>query len=161
MPSFDVVSKVENQELSNAIQSALKEIATRYDFKGTKSTIKLLNDEIKVTADDDHKLKAITDILLGRLNKRGISPKSIDMGKTEVASGSMVRQNWKIIQGLTPEVCKEINKFIKESKVKVNGETHKDQLRVSGKNRDDLQTMMSLLKGKDFGPPLQFTNFRS
>jgi uncharacterized protein YajQ (UPF0234 family) len=160
MPSFDVVSKVDMQEVTNALQQTLKEIGQRYDFKGSKSTVELIGEELKVLGDDDYKLNAVKDILLNKLNKRGISPKSLDMGKIEDASGSMLRQTIKIQQGLPGDKCKEINKFIKETKLKITSETHKDQLRVSGKSRDDLQAAITALKGHDFGPPLQFINFR-
>ena len=160
MPSFDVVSKVDMPEVNNAIQHSLKEIGQRYDFKGSKSTIELIGEEIKVMGDDDYKLEAVKEILMTKLNKRGISPKSLEMGKVESASGNMLRQMIKLIQGLPGEKCKEINKFLKESKLKVTSETHKDQLRVQSKSRDELQEAITLLRGHDFGPPLQFTNFR-
>jgi uncharacterized protein YajQ (UPF0234 family) len=160
MPSFDIVSKVEMQEITNAVTHSLKEIAQRFDFKGSKSTIEFLNNEIKVLADDDYKLDAVKTILFTKLNKRGISPKSIEEGKVESASGGMLRQVMTIIQGLATEKSKEINKFIKENKFKVNSEIQKDQLRVTSKSRDELQTVIAALKGKDFGPPLQFINFR-
>ncbi len=160
MPSFDVVSKVDLQEVDNAIQQALKEIATRYDFRGSKSTITFENGELKIVADDDYKLNAVKEILLTRLNKRGISPKSLDMQKVEDASGSMKRQMIKIISGLDSEKAKAVNKYIKELKLKVTSETQKEQLRVTGKNRDDLQATIEALRSHDFGPPLQFINFR-
>jgi uncharacterized protein YajQ (UPF0234 family) len=160
MPSFDVVSKVDMQEVANGLQMALKEIANRYDFKGSKSTIELVESEFKVIGDDDYKLNAVKEILMTRLNKRGISPKALEMGKIEAASGGLLRQSIKIVQGLNPEKCKEINKFIKELKVKVNGETNKEQLRITGKSRDDLQTVIAKLRDHDFGIPLQFNNFR-
>jgi uncharacterized protein YajQ (UPF0234 family) len=160
MPSFDVVSKVDLQEVTNAIVTSLKEIGQRYDFKGTKSSIELIGEEIKIISDDDYKLESLKTILLTRLNKRGISPKSLDMQKVEGASGGTVRQMIKIIQGLAAEKAREINRYIKDQKFKVTSETHKDQLRVNGKSRDELQTVMAALKTQDFGPPLQFTNFR-
>jgi len=160
MPSFDVVSKVDMQEVINSHAMALKEIANRYDFKGSKSTIELLESEFKVTADDDYKLNAVKDILMQRLNKRGISPKSLEMGKIEDASGGMLRQSIKIVQGLNADKAKEINRFIKELKLKVTSETHKEQLRVNSKSRDDLQEVIAKLRDYDFGIPLQFNNFR-
>jgi uncharacterized protein YajQ (UPF0234 family) len=160
MPSFDVVSKVELTEVTNAINHTLKEIGQRYDFKGSKSTVEFTEGEIKVLGDDDYKLTAVKDLLLTKLNKRGISPKSLDMGKIEPASGGMLRQSIKVIQGLDSEICRDVNKFIKELKLKVSAETHKDQLRVVGKSRDDLQAVMAALRAHDFGPPLQFNNFR-
>ncbi len=160
MPSFDVVSKVDMQEVSNALQHTLKEISQRFDFKGSKSTVELVESELRVLADDDYKLDAVKTLLLTKLNKRGISPKSLEDGKVENASGGLLRQNIKIIQGLATEKSKEINKFIKEKKFKVTSEIHKDQLRVTGKNRDDLQLVIAELRTQNFGPPLQFINFR-
>lgn len=160
MPSFDVVSKVDLQEVTNAIQQTTKEIAQRYDFKGSKSSVTLEAGVLKILADDDYKLKAVTEILYAKLNKRGISPQALDMGKVEAASGGMVRQEVKLVQGISSEKAKEINKYIKESGIKVTSENQKEQLRVSGKKRDDLQSMIAALKAKDFGIPLQFNNFR-
>lgn len=162
MPSFDVVSQVDLQEVSNAIQTSLKEIYQRFDFKGTKTEIELDPKEkfIKVLSDNEYKLEAVKNVLYTRLNKRGISPKSLDPQKIEVASGSMSRQVLKLISGLSSENAKEINKFIKEMKIKVTSETQKEQVRVTGKSRDDLQEVITALKGKDFGPPLNFINFR-
>ena len=160
MPSFDVVSKVDMEEVRNGLQMVHKEIANRYDFKGSKSSVELIENEFKIIADDDYKLEAVKDILLQRLNKRGISPKAFDMGKVESASGGLLRQMIKIVQGLDAEKCKAVNKFIKEMKIKVTGETHKDQLRITAKSRDDLQTVIAELRNHDFGVPLQFNNFR-
>lgn len=160
MPSFDVVSKVDMQEVQNALQHTLKEISQRFDFKGSKSSVELIESELRVIADDDYKLDAVKTILLTKLNKRGISPKSLEDGKVETASGGLLRQSIKIIQGLSPEKCKEINKYLKEKKFKANSEIHKDQLRVSSKSRDELQAVIADLKGQNFGPPLQFINFR-
>jgi uncharacterized protein YajQ (UPF0234 family) len=160
MPSFDIVSKVDFQEITNSINHSLKEISQRFDFKGSKSTIEFLDGEIKVLADDDYKLDAVKTILFTKLNKRGISPKSIEEEKVESASGGMLRQILKVIQGLSTEKSKEINRFIKDSKFKVNSEIQKDQLRVTSKSRDELQTVIGALRSHDFGPPLQFINFR-
>src|SRR5512136_1081994 len=161
MPSFDVVSKVDMQEVDNAVNQTTKEIAQRYDFKGSKSVVTLEKDAIRVLADDDFRLKAIVDILQSKCIKRGISLKSLDYGKAETASGGMVRQNIAIRQGIAKEKGKEICAIIKETKIKVQGQIQEDQVRVTGKNIDDLQEIIQLLKGKDLDVELQFTNFRS
>ena len=160
MPSFDVLSKVDLQEVDNAMNQSLKEIAQRYDFKGSKSTITFENNELKILADDDYKLEAVKTILMTKLNKRGISPKALDMQTVEPAGGSMIRQVIKLVQGVPGDKAREINKFIKELKLKVTSETQKEQLRVTGKNRDDLQEVMAQLRAHDFEIPLQFGNFR-
>ena len=160
MPSFDIVSKVDLQEVDNAVNQTVKEISQRYDFKGTKSEISLEKDVVKVLADDDYKLKAIIDILQSKFLKRGISIKALQYGKAETASGGMVRQLITIQQGISKEKGKEIIAVIKESKIKVQGQIQDDQVRVTGKNRDDLQETIALLKGQDLGVEMQFTNFR-
>jgi len=161
MPSFDVVSKVDMQEIDNAVNQARKEIIQRYDFKGSKSEITLEGDDIKILADDDYKLKAVIDIIQSKLLKREISLKSLDYGKEEPASGGMIRQTIHIIQGVDKEKGKEINKIIKEAKLKVQSQYQEDQVRVTGKKIDDLQDVIQLLKGKDLGVDLQFINMRS
>ena len=161
MPSFDIVSKVDMQEVDNAVNQTIKEIAQRYDFKGSKSEVTLEKDSIKVLADDDFRLKAIIDILQSKFIKRGISIKSLDYGKAETASGGMVRQNIAIRQGIAKEKGKEVCAIIKETKIKVQGQIQEDQVRVTGKNIDDLQEIIQLLKGKDMDVELQFINFRS
>jgi cyclic-di-GMP-binding protein len=161
MPSFDIVSKVDMQEVDNAVNQTVKEIAQRYDFKGSKSQLTLENETIKVLADDDFRLKAIVDILQSKSIKRGISLKALQYGKAEPASGGMVRQTITIQQGISKEKGKDINNFIKETKLKVQSQIQEDQVRVTGKNIDDLQEIIKLLKGKDLGVELQFVNFRS
>ena len=161
MPSFDIVSKVEMQEVDNAVNQTVKEIGQRYDFKGSKSQVSLENDNIKVLADDDYKLKAVIDVLQSKFIKRGISVKALQYGKAEPASGGMVRQNIAIQQGISKEKGKEIIAVIKETKLKVQPQIQDDQVRVTGKNIDDLQEVIQLLKGKDLGVEMQFVNFRS
>ncbi len=161
MPSFDIVSKVELQEVDNAVNQTIKEIIQRYDFKGSKSQVSLENDAIKILADDDFRLKAIVDILQSKCIKRGISLKALQYGKAESASGGMVRQVITIQQGISKEKGKEINAIVKETKLKVQSQIQDDQVRVTGKNIDDLQEVIKLLKGKDLGVELQFVNFRS
>ncbi|ANA41347.1 MULTISPECIES: YajQ family cyclic di-GMP-binding protein [Geobacter] len=160
MPSFDIVSKVEMQEIDNAVNQTVKEISQRYDFKGSKCEITLEKDAIKLLADDDYKLKAVVDILQSKCIKRGISLKSLQYGNVEPASGGMVRQAVDIQQGISKEKGKDIIAVVKESKLKVQAQIQDDQVRVTGKNRDDLQEVIRLLKGKDVGVELQFVNFR-
>ena len=161
MPSFDIVSKVEMQEVDNAVNQTIKEISQRYDFKGSKSEVTLEKEAIKLLADDDFRLKAIIDILQSKFIKRGISIKALDYGKAESASGGMIRQTISIQQGISKEKGKEINGIIKETKLKVQSQIQDDQVRVTGKNIDDLQEVIKLLKGKDLGVEPQFVNFRS
>ena len=160
MPSFDIVSKVDMQEVDNAVNQAVKEIAQRYDFKGSKSEITQEKDAIKVLTEDDFRLKAIIDILQSKFLKRGISVKALQYGKVENASGSMVRQVITIQQGVSKEKGKDINNAIKETKLKVQSQIQDDQVRVTGKNIDDLQEVIQMLKGKDLDIELQFVNFR-
>jgi len=160
MPSFDVVSKIDMQEVTNAVVQTTKEIAQRYDFKGSKSTLSLQDGTLTVLADDDQKLQAILEILMSKMHRRGVSPQALDRQKVEAASGGMLRQNIVLIQGVSTEKAKEINRYIKDLGLKVNSEIQKEQLRVSGKKRDDLQSAIAALKAKDFGLPLQFNNFR-
>jgi len=160
MPSFDIVSKVDMQEVDNAVNQAIKEIGQRYDFKGSKSEISQEKDAIKVLADDDYKLKAVIDVLQSKFLKRNISIKALKYGKAEQATGGMVRQIIDVQQGISKEKGKEIIAAIKDSKIKVQAQIQDDQVRVTGKNRDDLQACIQLLKGKDLEVEMQFTNFR-
>ena len=161
MPSFDVVFKVDLQEVDNAVNLARKEVDQRYDFKGTKNEIDLQQDVIVVLAADDYKLTAVVDILRGKLARRNVSPRCLDFGKKEPASHGAVRQRITVIQGIDKDRAREIVKVIKESKLKVQAQIMEDQVRVSGKQIDDLQGVIQLLKGKDFGIDLQFINMRS
>ena len=160
--SFDVVSKIDMQEVANAIQQAKKEIETRFDFKGSKSDIELREkeSEIILTSDDEVKLKSVRDVLEGRLVKRKVHLKSLDYQKVEAATMGTARQHVKLIQGLDSEKAKAIVKAIKETKIKVQASIQGDQVRVAGKNRDDLQKVIQLLRDGDFGAPLQFVNYR-
>lgn len=159
--SFDVVSSVDMQEVDNAINQTVKEISQRYDFKNSKSNLELEGDTIKVTSDDEYKLGAVIDILQSKVIKRGIDLKSLDYGKVETAGGGTVRQLITIKQGISKEKGKEVVAAIKNSKLKVQAQIMDDQVRVTGKNKDDLQQVIQLLKEGDFDQPLQFTNFRS
>jgi hypothetical protein len=160
--SFDVVSKVDLQEVQNAVQQASKEIATRFDFRGSKSKIEWNEKELTLTltSDDEGKLKSVKDILETRLVKRGVAVKSLDYQKVEPAAMGTVRQLVKIQQGIASEKAKEIVKTIKDRKLKVQAAIQGDQVRVSGRAKDDLQEVMALLRAGDFGVPLQFTNYR-
>jgi len=158
--SFDIVSKIELQEVKNAVVQAMKEIQQRFDFKGSKSQISLEQKEMVVISDDDYKLKSVIDILQSKLVKRGIPLKALTYQKVEEALGGTVRQKITLQEGIPQEKAKEIVKEVKQSKFKVQSQILGDQLRVSGKSKDDLQEIMKLLKGKDFGIDMQFTNYR-
>jgi uncharacterized protein YajQ (UPF0234 family) len=160
--SFDIVSKVDLQEVSNAIQQALKEIHTRYDLKDSKSDIQMDEKEALVlSSSDDFKLKAVNDVLQGKLVKRGVPLKALTYGAVEPAAGSTVRQRITMQQGIPIEKAREIVKLIKNSKKKVQAAIQGDLVRVSGKDRDMLQEIIALLKQSDFGIDMQFTNYRS
>ena len=161
-PSFDVVSEVDMQEVNNAINQTTKEITQRFDFKGTKSVVEVENgSSIKIVTEDDTRMRNIVDILQSKFIKRGVSIKNLEYGKVESAAGGMVRQSIRIKQGIEADVAKKITKDIKESKLKVQTQLQDDQVRVSGKKIDDLQAVIALLKSKDYGVELQFSNFRS
>jgi cyclic-di-GMP-binding protein len=160
--SFDIVSKVDLQEVSNAIQNALKEIHTRFDLKDSKSDIQLEGKEALVlSSSDEYKLKAVTDILQSKLIKRGVPIKALNYGTVEPAAGSSVRQKITMQQGIPIEKAREIVKLIKDSKKKVQASIQGDTVRVSGKDRDALQETIALLRGHDFGIDMQFTNYRN
>jgi hypothetical protein len=160
--SFDVVSRVDLQEVSNAVQQASKEIATRFDFRGSASKIELREKELEMVlvSDDEHKLKSVIDILETRLVRRGVAVKALDYGKIEPAAGATVRQVAKIQQGIPSEKAKEIVKAIKDRKLKVQASIQADQVRVAGRSKDDLQSAMAIVREGEFGLPLQFTNYR-
>jgi uncharacterized protein YajQ (UPF0234 family) len=160
--SFDVVSKVELQEVKNAIDQASKEVHARFDLKDSKSKIELEGtDAIQLASQDDYKLKAVIEILSQKLVKRGISLKNLEYEKVEAASNSSVRQKIKLKQGITGDSAKKIVAKIKDSKLKVQASIQGDTVRVTSKDRDALQQVIALLKGGDYGVDLQFTNYRS
>lgn len=159
--SFDVVSKINMAEVTNAVSQALKEIGQRFDFKGSKSDITQEKDALVIVSDDEYRLKSVIDILQNKLVKRGVPIKNLTPGKIEAALAGTVRQRMSLQQGIPTDKAKEIVKAIKDSKIKVQASIQADQVRVSGKSRDDLQTVIQLLKGKDFGIELQFENYRS
>ncbi|HTY13083.1 MAG TPA: YajQ family cyclic di-GMP-binding protein [Candidatus Omnitrophota bacterium] len=158
--SFDIVSKINMQELDNAVNMAVKEISQRFDFKGSKTEIKADKDKIVIVSDDDFKLRSVIDILQGKLVKRGISLKFLEYGVVEQALGGTVRQEAKLKQGIAQDQAKEINKKIKDMGVKVQSQIQGDQIRVSGKKLDDLQLVIQNLKKADLPIELQFTNYR-
>lgn len=160
--SFDIACKIDMQEVLNAVNQATKEISQRFDFKGSKSSIELDHGKgvLLLVSDDEMKLKSVIDILLSRLVKRGISLKALSYGKVESAAGNTVRQAVALQQGISQEKAKEIVKLIKDTKIKVNAEIQKDQIRVKSRNIDDLQAVMTKVKEKDFAIFLQFTNYR-
>jgi uncharacterized protein YajQ (UPF0234 family) len=160
--SFDIVSKIDLQEVSNAIQQAMKEIGQRYDFKGSKSEIELDkgNNEITIVSDDEYKLKSVVDILESKFIKRKVPIKALEYGTVDAALSGTVKQVVKLQQGIPTEKGKEIAKIIKTAKLKVQAEIQKDQLRVKGKDIDNLQSVISMLKEKDLGIHLEFLNFR-
>lgn len=159
--SFDVVSEVDLMEVSNAVQQAIKEIRQRFDFKGSVSDVTLEKDILTLTSDDETKLKSVTDIVQTKLVKRGVSLKALDYGTIQPATKGSVRQVVTIKKGIASEKAKEIVKYIKGTGVKVQAAIQEDQVRISGKKRDDLQAIMQHLKTQDFGIDLQFTNFRT
>ncbi|MDH5761971.1 MAG: YajQ family cyclic di-GMP-binding protein [Nitrospinota bacterium] len=160
--SFDIVSNIDLQEVKNAVNQATMEIRQRFDFKGSKSEITL--DEkvpaLILVSDDEHKMKSVVDILESKLIKRMVSLKALDYGNVEAAGGNTVRQTVKLQQGIPQEKGKEIVKAIKGLKTKVQGQVMDDQVRVTGKSRDDLQAVIAELKEKDFGIAMSFTNYR-
>lgn len=158
--SFDVVSKIDMQELKNAVNQAEKEMTSRFDFKGSKSSIELGEKDITLISDDEVKMKSVIDILESKLIKRGVSLKSLDYGKVEPAAGGTVRQVASLKQGLDADNAKKITKLIKDSKIKVQASVQGDAVRVSGKSRDDLQAVIQLLRESDLPVPLQFDNYR-
>lgn len=160
--SFDVVSRVDMQAVDDAVNTANREMANRFDFKGSQARIELdrKTNELTLLAENDLRLKSVVDLLQGRMVKRGVPLKNLNYGKIEDAEGSSLRQRIKIQQGLPKEKAKDIVSAIKEAKCKVAASIQEDQVRVSSKSKDDLQATITLLKAKDFGLDLQFSNYR-
>ena len=159
--SFDIVSKTDYAEVSNAINQTKKEISQRFDFKGSKALVDLFNNDLILSAEDETKLRNMNDILQSKLVKRGVSLKALDYQKIEPSAGGTVRQVVKIQQGIPTEKAKEIVKFIKDTKLKVQASIQGETVRVSGKDRDILQEAIAKLKAKDFGIDMKFDNYRS
>jgi len=161
VPSFDVVSEVDMQEIRNAVDQASRELATRFDFKGTDSTVELKENEIELESASEERLKAVSQVLEEKIVKRKVSMKVLDYGKVEEATKGRARQTVKLQSGINTDKAKAIGKFIKELGLKgVQHQIQGEQLRVTGKKRDDLQTAIGKLREHDFGIPLQFENFR-
>lgn len=158
--SFDVVSTVDLQEVTNAVQQARKEITTRYDFRNSKSELTFADDTITLVSDDEYKLGAVQEVLRGKIVKRGVSLKNLDEGKIVPAAGGTVRQEWKLKQGLDQDNAKKVTKLIKDRKLKVTAQIMADQVRVTGKDKDALQEVIAALKATDFPVDLQFVNYR-
>jgi uncharacterized protein YajQ (UPF0234 family) len=161
MPTFDVVSEVDLQEVRNATDQAAREIANRFDFKGTDSTVDLVGSELRLTSNAEERLKAVIQVVEEKLVRRKVSLKALEPGKVEEGSKGLLRQTITIRAGIDADRAKRINVFLKNLKLKgVSSSTQGDQIRVSGKKRDDLQAAIAALKAEDFDLPLQFTNFR-
>ncbi len=159
--SFDIACKVDMQEVANALDQARREIATRYDLKGSKNEITLDKMVVTILSADDMKLKAVVDILQSKLHRRGIDLKALTVGEVEPAAGGALRQRITLQDGIPIEKAKEIVRMIKDSKIRVQASIQEKQVRVTGKNRDDLQAVIQMLKGKDLAIALQFVNYRS
>jgi uncharacterized protein YajQ (UPF0234 family) len=159
--SFDIVCKIDMQEVTNALDQARREIDTRYDLKGTKNEVTLEKTDITLLAPDDMKLKAVTDILQSKLHKRGIPLKGLTYGTIEQATGGQLRQKIALQQGIPIDKAREIVRMIKDTKIRVQASINEDKVRVTGKNRDDLQKIIAMLRDKDLGIALQFDNYRN
>ncbi len=160
MPSFDTVSEIDLQEVDNALNQARKEISTRYDFRGSKTSIELEKGLIKLVSEDDFRVKAVQDILLSKMIKRGIDAKAMNFGKIEAAAAGMAKCEIKLVEGIETDIAKKIVKSLKEAALKIQAQIQDNQVRVTGKKKDDLQEAIAYLRGQDFGIPLQFKNFR-
>ena len=159
--SFDIVSQVDHAEVTNAINQTMKEVRQRFDFKDSKATVALEDKDLSLSAEDETKLRNMNDILQQKLVRRGVPLKALSYGNPEPAAGGTVRQRAQIQQGIPQEKAKDIVKFIKDSKIKVQASIQGDMVRVSGRDRDTLQQVIASLKARDFGINMQFTNYRS
>lgn len=160
MPTFDIVSEVDRQEVDNAINQARKELATRFDFKNAKATVELAKDKIELTAEDASRLKSLHEIVIGKLAKRNIDLRNIDHGSPAISPLGHARQELTVKQGIEGAKAKEIIAAIKDQKLKVQCSLQGTEIRVSGKKRDDLQEVIGFVRGKNFEVSLSFTNFR-
>ena len=160
MPSFDIVSRTDLQEVENAVQGAMREISTRYDFKGSNCTIERNEETLTIRADDDYKLKQVQELLRGHMARRKLDVGAFDFQEPEKASGNSLRQTVAVKQGVERELAQKIVKEIKSAKLKVQVAIQGDELRVTGKKRDDLQSAISLVKGMKIAQPLQYVNMR-
>jgi cyclic-di-GMP-binding protein len=159
--SFDIVCKIDMQEVANALDQTRREVETRYDLKAAKNEITLDKQDIVVLSADDMKLKAVVDILQSKLHKRGVPLKALTYGAVEDAAGSTKRQRITLQQGIPIEKAKEIVRLVKDSKIKVQASIHEDKVKVAGKNRDDLQKIIAMVREKDLGIAVSFDNYRS
>jgi uncharacterized protein YajQ (UPF0234 family) len=160
MPSFDIVSQVNTMEIENAVNQAKKELANRFDFKGSKWEIVLEKTEIKLTADNEFKVGTLNEIVIGKLAKRGVSMKSVEQCDPDISPLGHARQSIKIKQGIESTVAKEITGFIRDGKFKVTTQIQGDEVRVNGKSRDELQTVIAAVRAHEFPVAVQFVNFR-
>ena len=160
MPSFDIVSKVNPMEIENAVNQARKELATRFDFKGSKAEIFLDKNEIKLSAEDQFKIRSLEEMVMGRLAKRGVNLKSVEKVEPDISPLGHARQIIKIKQGIESTAAKQITGFIRDGKFKVTTQIQSDEVRVSGKSRDELQAVIAAVRAKDFPVAVQFVNFR-
>lgn len=159
--SFDIASKVDLNEVSNALHQTMKEVRQRFDFKGSSSEVRLDEEELILTSDDEYKLQSLIDIMQQKLVKRKVPLKALSYGKLESALGGTVRQKVSIQQGISSEKAKEIVRFIRDTKLKVRSTIQADSVRIAGRDRDTLQEVIALLREKDFGIDMQFTNYRT
>ena len=160
MPSFDIVSEVNSMEIENAVNQARKELANRFDVRGSKAEITLEKNEIKLTAEDQFKISALEEMIMGKLAKRQISLKNVEKCPPDISPLGHARQVIKIKQGIETAIAKEVTTFIRETKLKVTTQIQDQQVRVTGKNRDDLQSVIEAVRGHDFPVALQYQNFR-
>lgn len=160
MPSFDIVSQVNSMEIENAVNLAKKELANRFDFRGSKAEIALEKNEIQLAAENAFKLKALNEILIGKIAKRNISLKSVDQAEPEISPLGHARQKVTIKQGIATDIAKELTAFIREGKFKVTTQIQDQQVRVTGKSRDELQAVIAAVRAREFPVALQFTNYR-
>ncbi|HEX5399378.1 MAG TPA: YajQ family cyclic di-GMP-binding protein [Verrucomicrobiae bacterium] len=160
MPSFDIVSQVNSMEIENAVNQARKELASRFDFRGSKAEIALENNEIKLSAEDDFKVRTLNEIVIGKLARRGVSLKSVESVEPDVSPLGHTRQVVKIKQGIETAVAKQITGFIRDGKFKVTTQIQGDAVRVNGKSRDELQAVIAAVRAKDLPVAVQFVNFR-
>ena len=160
MPSFDIVSKTDVHEVDNALDNLRREIGQRFDFKGSKCTIERQENVLTILADDDPKLKQMQELLKGHITRRKLDAAALDFGTAEKAAGNMVRQVVTVKQGIDRDLAKQITTAVKQSKLKVQAAIQGDELRITGKNRDDLQAAIAMVKGLPIEQPLQYENFR-
>jgi cyclic-di-GMP-binding protein len=160
MPSFDIVSQVNSMEIENAVNQAKKELANRFDFKGSNAEIALEKSDINLSAEDQFKIRALAEIVMGKLSKRNISLKNVEQGEPDISPLGHARQVIKIKQGLDAVIAKQVTGFIREGKFKVTTQIQGEEVRVNGKSRDELQAVITAVRAKDFPVALQFVNFR-